>query len=692
MRPFGRKFVVLLLLSLAACPKRVTVNGQEMSVEEADGVARRDLEAVRTEAEGLPPADAAPRFEAFAARYRGVPAAAEALHAAAGLWRKANRPEKAAADLSRLLTEHPLYPRATEAKLELGLSDLALGRARDGVATIASVYPRLPEERRPEAARAAADAAESIGAWADAARWSAELAARSEGAAGDAALARANGIVDDPAKLADADVEKLAAELPDESPLRPAVTMRLARVHLRNHDLARAQEAAREVFLRWPDGPYAAEAKALVDRLGRLSYVRPNVIGVAVPLSGNYKAWGEAILQGIGLATEGSSLKLVVRDTRGEPDGAAQAVEALTIEEGAIAIIGGVLNAEAERAAQMAEDLAVPFVSLSKQEGVTEVGPHVFQNMLTAGAQAKALAEFAMERRGMRRFAILYPSITYGTELANAFWDEVVARGGEIRAAETYAMDRTTFTPLVKEMVGKARLDERPEYQEQAKEIVQNEKNPYRRKKALEKARETLPPITDFDAVFIPDFASKVKLIAPALAVEDVVTATCDPKEVEKIAKLTGRRDLRPVQLLGGNGWGGDPSLFDTSPGAPGRHVKCGIFVDGFFAASQREATKRFVDAYAARYGRPPSILEESAYDAARMARQVMETNRAATRIALRDGLAGLRNFHGATGDITMGEDRTPQKALFFLTIDSDGVRELTPAELGPVVGIAPGH
>ena len=35
------------------------------------------------------------------------------------------------------------------------------------------------------------------------------------------------------------------------------------------------------------------------------------------------------------------------------------------------------------------------------------------------------------------------------------------------------------------------------------------------------KAREKLDPITDFDAIFIPDGAQNVKLIAPALAVED---------------------------------------------------------------------------------------------------------------------------------------------------------------------------
>jgi hypothetical protein len=257
----------------------------------------------------------------------------------------------------------------------------------------------------------------------------------------------------------------------------------------------------------------------------------------------------------------------------------------------------------------------------------------------------------------------------------------VDARGGEVRAAETYAADRTTFTPLVKEMVGKLHLDERSDWLEQQQEIAKKETDPFRRRKALEKAREKLEPVVDFDAIFIPDFAKNVRLIAPALAVEDVVTQTCMPEEVAKIRKTTGRPDLVPVQLLGANGWN-DPSLFDMTPGGPGRHVRCAILVDGFFAGSARPDTKRFVEAFEKKYpGQAPTILEASAHDAARMARQVMEA-RVQTREALRDGLARLHGFKGATGDITVGPERTPDKELFFLTVDQNGLREMTREEL----------
>jgi ABC-type branched-subunit amino acid transport system substrate-binding protein len=163
--------------------------------------------------------------------------------------------------------------------------------------------------------------------------------------------------------------------------------------------------------------------------------------------------------------------------------------------------------------------------------------------------------------------------------------------------------------------------------------------------------------------------------------VEDVVTQTCEPAEVEKIKKTTGRPDLVPVQLLGANGWN-DPSLFDMSPGGPGRHVRCAVLVDGFFASSARPETKRFVETWAKKYpGQTPTILEASAHDAARMARQLVEA-RPTTRATLRDGLAQLKGFRGATGDITMGPRRTPEKELFFLTVDASGLREMTKQEL----------
>jgi len=655
----------------------VVVNGREMSEAEANAQAAREVE--RYSAAKLKPAVAAARLDSVAARYGDVPASADALFEAGLRWRAAGRPERGQLSLSRLLTRFPLYPRAPEAKYQLALCELDAGRPKDALAGLVSLYNKLSADRQPEAARAAARAAEEAHEWEPAARFRGESARFAQGESRAQELEKAIAHLENRLDLPE--VDKLKAELPADSPLLPAATMKLARLQLHMRDESAAERSAREVVERWPDSQSANDARGLLDRLSRRTPVKANTIGVAVPLSGKQSRWGEAILQGVKLALgEGTSFVVVARDTRGEPAGAAAAMGELADGEGAIAALGGVLNAEAPEAARAAEELGLPFISLARGEGVTEAGPFVFRNMLTAKAQAKALTEL-MARRGMKRFALLWPQIPYGEELANAFWDEVDARGGEVCAAESYERDRTTFAPLVNSMVGKLWLDERRDYEDQLNAILRSEGDPFRRRKAIEKMRDALPPIIDFDAVFIPDFARNIALIAPALAVDDIVTQTCDAKELERVRQVTGRPDLKPVQLLGANGWD-DPALLEKA----GRYVDCAIFVDGFFANSQRPATKAFVAAFLARYGHPPSILEASAYDAARMIRRALEAG-ASTRDAVRASLSALKGFAGATGELAFDPQREIAKPLFFLTVQNGAVRELTPEELAEAGG-----
>jgi ABC-type branched-subunit amino acid transport system substrate-binding protein len=670
-----QRLALALTVVLAACPKRVSVNGQEMSAADAQSEAARELRRFQDETSAEPPASAAAKYDALAERFAGVPASADALWEAARRWREAGDAERARADYQKLLERWPLSPRARDARYALAQVELEAGRPKDALATLSSLYDKLAPAERPQAARTAAEAAEAAHQWRDAARWHAEAAELAQGAEREKELLRALDLVE--GQLAQDDAERLAQELPPQSPLRAAVAMKRARVALHVHDDAAAQRAATEVVERYPTSPWAADARALLDRLARKSHVDVRAIGLAVPLSGKLKPWGEAILQGVSLALgDNGAFRVVAKDTRGEAEGAQAAFEELA-SEGVVAAIGGVTNAEGARAASAAQEHGIPFVSLAKVEGVTQAGPFVFRNMLTAEAQAKALAELAVARRGMRRFGLLWPQTAYGQELATSFWDEVESRGGEVRAAESYEFDRTTFAPLVKSMVGKGVwLDERSDYLEQVRDIVKEEQDPYRRRKAVEKARDRLPPIADFDAVFIADFAKNVALIAPALAVEDVVTQTCDQREVERIRKVTGREDLRAVQLLGANGWD-DPALVERA----GKYVECAIFVDGFFPASERNETKAFVTSFQMRFQHLPSILEASAFDSAGMLRRVLEGG-ADGRDAVRAGLGALKGYKGATGELAFDDRREVAKPLFYITVDKGSLRELTPQEV----------
>jgi ABC-type branched-subunit amino acid transport system substrate-binding protein len=114
-----------------------------------------------------------------------------------------------------------------------------------------------------------------------------------------------------------------------------------------------------------------------------------------------------------------------------------------------------------------------------------------------------------------------------------------------------------------------------------------------------------------------------------------------------------------------------------------GKFVLCSVFVDGFYADSAHEPTKRFVRAFGEAYkDATPTLLDAVGYDSARMLRQLVDRQTASLdRAGVRDALANLKGFDGATGRTSFNEKREAEKPLFFLTIDPKGVRELQPSE-----------
>jgi ABC-type branched-subunit amino acid transport system substrate-binding protein len=602
--------------------------------------AASELSRLRAAPDSTPPAKSAEAFEKLARTSPTAAEAPEALDEAARAWMRAKQPARAARDWAELLSRYPLWPKSDEARVRYGLAEVEAGQGATGMQTLLAIWEETPAPQRGNLALRIADAAEAAKNWPLAARWRSEAASFLPSPERDRETARAIEIV--ATKLSPQEIEALSREVPKGGALGIALAARAA---LKTATVA-------------------------------------GTIGVAVPLSGKFKAWGDAILQGVALAVpEGGPVRVVARDTRGEPDGAADAVAQLAAE-GAVAIVGGVTNAEAQRAAAAAQQAGVPLLSLSKVDGITEGRPYVFRLMLTASAQAQALADIAIQRRGLRRVVVLYPEIPYGTELRTAFGAEVEARGGTIFRAIGYEPDRANFAPMAKELVGRSQVEQRADWREVQKAIVKEISDPYRRAKALEKARKELPPVIEFDVVFVPDFARTVTLLAPALAVEDVVTA-CDPREIERIQKVSPWT-VKPVLLLGGNGWD-DPAVVEKA----GKYVECAIFVDGFFAGSERIETKRFVLDFQQAHARVPSILEASAFDAARMVSAAMRRG-VSGRKEMRDALATQAPFPGATGDVAFDARGEPVRSLFVLTVDQGAIREMRSEELGGAPATAP--
>jgi ABC-type branched-subunit amino acid transport system substrate-binding protein len=720
VRPSPRRALLLaltLLMSACKTPSAVgggsspdnssgtsSSNGNTQDVPQGDPFpkkpsveARKDTRADEAlaqaiqQAETLPRKQAAESFLAVRKAYPETTAGQEALYRAGVVFYDSQDYVNARKTFNELLFENPLHPQAPDAKRRLGRAALEVGAYRDAYQTLYSLAERAEGPERTQLLEDAAKAAEKAGLFGQALQIAVDLAGNAQTPeAQQAAVARVQQLVEGRAGFTD--VAKVMDGLSPANPAWPVLTFKLARIYYHLRDWTRLEETLNQFLAEAPSHPFAGQARELLARATRRVEVRPKTVGLLLPMSGKYKAVGEAVLRGVKLGLAGSDVELVVKDTQGDVNLTGQAMEQLAFDEGAMVVLGPIVSDDSRRAALVAEELQVPLITLTRLEGITDIGPYVFRNMLTNEAQARAIADFAMKQKGFKSFAMLYPNLPYGVELANDFWDYVTENGGQVRGAESYAHDQTTFTTEAKKLVGRYYLEDRLDYIESVREAQQQTSgmDAFRKRKAMEKVRGNVEPVIDFDAIFLPDEWKRVSLVAPALAVEDIVTNACDARDVERIRKTTGKKDLKTVMLLGTNAWSsakgasGLPELIERG----GKFVTCSVYVDGFFVDSQRPATQRFVKAYRQANTGDPGLLEAYGYDSARMVRQLMDSKQAPrTRGEFREALANLKDFDGATGKTSFDEKREARKPLFLLSVSNKGVTEVPPDQTAALGG-----
>jgi ABC-type branched-subunit amino acid transport system substrate-binding protein len=154
-------------------------------------------------------------------------------------------------------------------------------------------------------------------------------------------------------------------------------------------------------------------------------------------------------------------------------------------------------------------------------------------------------------------------------------------------------------------------------------------------------------------AVFIPDSAATAVPLATQL-----------------------RRAHPGLVLLGSNTWNDPAALAPASADLDGA-----VFVDGFFASSQRPATQDFVIAYRSAYGSAPEIFEAQAYDAAAMVARALQQG-AANRAQMAAALQQPRTIEGAAGTMALGPQGV-QRQLFLLRLSNGTISEIS-AAAGP--------
>ncbi len=394
---------------------------------------------------------------------------------------------------------------------------------------------------------------------------------------------------------------------------------------------------------RSSDPAVSAQAKAMVLALnGRED---PNRIVVLLPLEGKYGAVGKQVRGALEYGYGSTPRRLDFIDTGGTSDGAVAALERAA-SEGAIAVVGALLSDETDAMAAAADRLNIPLISLSQSLEVPTDYRWVLQGMFTRADQVKALLDFAVNERGFKSFAVFNPDNDFGTHAAELFTAGAEARGAVIKTRATYLAGEDNLLPYAKEL-GERQGNLRA-LRAQAEERGGNPDT------------VVIPPIINFEALFLPESASRTPLACAALAYEEFPMGDFQPT-----------RDSPKVPLLGLATWNTQNLVTQGN-----EYTRNSLFPDAFSSSAAGDADP-FVVAYRGSTGRNPTALEAATVDVGKLLAAAARSD-AQTRPGFRGALLAAEAPDAVTGATQFNpQTRRAVRTMRILTITRQTVEEV---------------
>jgi branched-chain amino acid transport system substrate-binding protein len=363
------------------------------------------------------------------------------------------------------------------------------------------------------------------------------------------------------------------------------------------------------------------------------------VVGEYGSLTGTSATFGISTRNGIELATDelnsaggiaGIKVRVVVEDDQSKPEEAATAVNKIISRDRPVAVLGEVSSSRSLAAAPLLQQAGIPMISPSSTNPkVTEVGDNIFRVCFIDPFQGTAIAQFAINQKGIKNVAILKDvKNDYSIGLAQFFTETFTRLGGTIVGEEAYS---------------EADLD----FKAQLTGIIAG--NP--------------------EALFIPGYYTEVGLIA-------------------RQARELGFKGA----ILGGDGWDSSKLVEIGQDAIVGGYYTNHYSVDDPSPLVQ-EFIKKYEskfhekpDGLAALGYDAAKILYLAMGDVAKNPEQLAaladrsgvpatEAKRKAARVALKNAIAGTKGYPGVTGNITINDKRDADKPAVVVEVTRDGSR-----------------
>ncbi len=350
-------------------------------------------------------------------------------------------------------------------------------------------------------------------------------------------------------------------------------------------------------------------------------------IGFNIPMTGDIPKVGESskyaaeMLRedvnskgGLKVGDKTYKLEFIYEDNESKAESAVTTALKLIEQDEVLAIVGPNSSKQAVPAGQVCDDNETPMISpWSTNPDTTKDRPWVFRAAFLDPFQGPVAVDFATKTFQAKTAAVIYDlSNDYSKGLAEIFKADFEKKhgAGSVVAFESHGTKDQDFSAQLTKIIAA-----KPDF------------------------------------IFVPDNYNQVALIV---------------KQAHNLG-WTG-------PFMGSDAWG-SAELMELC----GDDCKGHYFSTHYAAAGATGATKEFIERYQAKYGYTPDDVAALTWDATRIVLQAIQDTGGLTgdldkdRKAVRDAMAGIKEFDGITGKMRFDEQGDPIKCAVVVKINDQG-------------------
>lgn len=332
---------------------------------------------------------------------------------------------------------------------------------------------------------------------------------------------------------------------------------------------------------------FIREFELRMENSGRISL---NDIGLVLPLSGEKISFGQKALSGIdtGLKVLGlnEGVRIHSKDSIDSPALGAQAVLDLIREHKVSFIIGGLFPESAKAEYLEARKYGVLYISLSQINlPKEEKNQHLIEVQGSIESQVETLLSDEMIKKFGTRLGIIYPDTSGGKAYADEIWRKANQKNVQVTSLATFPKNTHDYRETAQLFLGLKYPRERTEENYILEDVYALEKSSIRRV-------QTLPPVIDFDWVFLATY----------------------PHEAIGLIPTLGYYDANRIKIVGGPSW--------VSKSLVKEQKNMGTLY--FVGDDPKDINMGMLNKFQEIYGKPAGLIEILALDAMKIGAEAL--------------------------------------------------------------------